>query len=451
MKIFNFNFFFKKRDFHNLRNLTPIKKIKKSKTSNKETLIEFIEKKKIINIEHSKLEKDDETINTNETNDITPKSTIKVKKLLMSNSARNYNLLDNNNSNNKDTDGRIRKRNFLIKDYSANDIFSGKIFRIDKNANNEIRKSTSKKDVFKNNIFGNTNNELITNKNKYLFKNLGKIKQNNKNNVKYLKTEENNNNEKILNKIIKQFREKRKNKYNENTIKNLENVIILENKRYKKCLEKEKEKRKIKQRVLKRHELFNNTLTKINDSTLTFGTKQLIINERIGADESIKLGIYSSWAREENGLEIECFKIGSNHLCFCGHFFKSHKKYIVTSFDTSCNICNCKGFEYIPQYPEETNEWKIALKKNFDYNDWKPLCKCYHSFIEHDSKNNFKCNVEKCLCKCFSSKFLCAICNRPWENHYMFYTTEAERNRMNLPIGYEYKPFTRDMYRQLFN
>jgi len=59
-------------------------------------------------------------------------------------------------------------------------------------------------------------------------------------------------------------------------------------------------------------------------------------------------------------------------------------------------------------------------------------------------------NLNKfCKCKKFSSKFLCGICEKNWEEHYMQYTTEDERIRLGMPIGAEFKPFTRKMYEEL--
>ena len=248
----------------------------------------------------------------------------------------------------------------------------------------------------------------------------------------------------LVNEAKKKYFEKRKKQIEEEEKRN---EII----KFKEGLIKDKEKRKKKYQVLHRHEKFNNTITKIkNNNCLTEGTKNLILIERIAGEESIQNGIYSSWVNiNEKDEEIECFKIGSKHYCFCSHSFNDHKKINKISNDTKCNLCSCKEFIFFPKLPEETNLYKEAYKKYFNYNNWKGKCLCGHSNEEHEVNNMKKCKVKLCKCKKFSSEFLCGICEKKWEEHYMQFTTEDERIRLGMPIGSEFKPFTRKMYEEL--
>ena len=51
---------------------------------------------------------------------------------------------------------------------------------------------------------------------------------------------------------------------------------------------------------------------------------------------------------------------------------------------------------------------------------------------------NFKLG---CGCRAFQSNFLCAACDKHWEQHETFFETERERKEKKLPYGDQYKPF----------
>lgn len=40
-----------------------------------------------------------------------------------------------------------------------------------------------------------------------------------------------------------------------------------------------------------------------------------------------------------------------------------------------------------------------------------------------------------CGCRMFNSDFLCAACNKHWEEHETFFETESERRAKKLPYG----------------
>ena len=440
------------------------KEPKKFFPQHKYTLSEIIELRK--NNPNSNIFKGDR-LNTIDTNDKTPEKINKPRRLISSISSNDFNKILNNNIKESKFKIKIeeegnenieknRKRCFLLKDFSSNDIFSGRIRKITKYIKpdkkniiieeNEFKKKKNEKNEM------NEKNEQY-NKFKQIYKNIESERLKNENLLEkeYILTEKETNpnllltleEKNLLNEVKKKYFEKRKKQIEEEE-------KINEIKKFKEGLLKDKEKRRIKQQILHRHEQYNNTITKIKDNnTLTEGTKNLIIIERIAAEESIQNGIYSSWINiNDNNEEIECFKIGSKHFCFCSHSFNDHKKINKISNDTKCNLCNCNEFIFFPTLPEETNLYTQAYKKNFNYHTWNGKCKCNHLKEEHDV-NSKKCKFKYCKCKHFQSDFLCGICEKKWEEHYMQYTTEDERIRLGMPIGCEFKPFTRKMYEQL--
>ncbi len=111
--------------------------------NHKHTLSEIIEfRKSNKNSNNFKID----GLNTIETNDKTPEKLTKSKKLITSNTSSNFkhlfdnkyinsksnlNTVEEDNNNNIISD-KSRKRSFLLKDFSSNDIFSGRIKKISK-------------------------------------------------------------------------------------------------------------------------------------------------------------------------------------------------------------------------------------------------------------------------------------------------------------------------------
>jgi hypothetical protein len=46
-----------------------------------------------------------------------------------------------------------------------------------------------------------------------------------------------------------------------------------------------------------------------------------------------------------------------------------------------------------------------------------------------------------CGCRKFDSNFLCAACDKHWEEHETFFDTEDERRAKKMPTGADYLPF----------
>jgi hypothetical protein len=43
--------------------------------------------------------------------------------------------------------------------------------------------------------------------------------------------------------------------------------------------------------------------------------------------------------------------------------------------------------------------------------------------------------LKGCGCRAFTSDFLCAACDKHWEEHETFFETEKERKEKKLPFG----------------
>ena len=116
----------------------------------------------------------------------------------------------------------------------------------------------------------------------------------------------------------------------------------------------------------------------VKNNRMTKGTQGMMDNERLHSQEAIESGIYVTWSTiSQGGKTVDCFRIGSNSMCICGHGFPCHDKILTKKkFSNKCNKCKCKAFKYIPVYPEEIGEYWIPFQKNFSYDTYKVKCKC---------------------------------------------------------------------------
>ena len=101
----------------------------------------------------------------------------------------------------------------------------------------------------------------------------------------------------------------------------------------------------------------------VKQNRLTKGTQGMMDNERLHAQEAIESGIYVTWSTQSRGGQtVDCFRCGSNSMCICGHGFPNHEKILnKKKFSNKCKNCGCKGFRYIPVYPEEIGEYWIPV------------------------------------------------------------------------------------------
>lgn len=190
----------------------------------------------------------------------------------------------------------------------------------------------------------------------------------------------------------------------------------------------------------------------VKQNRMTIGTQGMMDNERLHAQEAIESRIYVNWSCiSDGGRTVDCFRIGSNSMCICGHGFPCHDKILTKSkFSNKCNKCKCKGFKYIPVYPEEVGEYWIPFQKNFKYETYRAKCKCKHTWNEHDGSGYLNC--KKCGCGGFTSAFCCAVCNKFWQDHQMSYETEDERRLNGKPVREDFIPFNEmpEMYDALY-
>ncbi|XP_058876977.1 protein FAM221B-like isoform X2 [Acipenser ruthenus] len=98
--------------------------------------------------------------------------------------------------------------------------------------------------------------------------------------------------------------------------------------------------------------------------------------------------------------------------------------------------CKCKAFAFIPSRPEEAGEFWLKKRPGFDPAAWRAMCRCKHSHEEHDPTNSHACKKKGCRCQLFESSFVCASCDRHWEQHETFFDTEDSRKKSGLPYDY---------------
>ncbi|XP_030878048.1 protein FAM221B-like [Leptonychotes weddellii] len=144
-------------------------------------------------------------------------------------------------------------------------------------------------------------------------------------------------------------------------------------------------------------------------------------------------GLYIGW-RCPHYL-WDCFRIGDESKCFCGHLLKEHQ--IISDISVPCNVgqCRCLMFCFIPSRPEEVGEFWLKRRTTFDPKAWRAQCRCKHSHEDHAATGSHPCRVKGCCCNCFESNFLCAACDRRWEEHETFFETEETRRRGGRPHG----------------
>ncbi|XP_011379817.1 protein FAM221B isoform X4 [Pteropus medius] len=137
----------------------------------------------------------------------------------------------------------------------------------------------------------------------------------------------------------------------------------------------------------------------------------------------------------------DCFRIGDESKCFCGHLLREHQ--IISDISVPCNVgqCRCLMFCFIPSRPEEVGEFWLKRRATFDPKAWRAQCRCKHSHEDHAATRSHPCRVKGCCCNCFESNFLCAACDRRWEEHETFFETEETRRRGGRPHGADYVPF----------
>ncbi|XP_052031423.1 protein FAM221B [Apodemus sylvaticus] len=155
--------------------------------------------------------------------------------------------------------------------------------------------------------------------------------------------------------------------------------------------------------------------------------------EKNSALKAIQTGIYIGW-RCPHYL-WDCFRIGDESKCFCGHLLREHQ--IISDLSVPCGVsqCRCLMFCFIPSRPEEVGEFWLKKRATFDPKAWRAQCRCKHTHEEHAATGAHPCRHRGCFCSSFESNFLCAACDRRWEEHETFFETEETRRRGKRPYG----------------
>ncbi|XP_017448761.1 protein FAM221B isoform X2 [Rattus norvegicus] len=155
--------------------------------------------------------------------------------------------------------------------------------------------------------------------------------------------------------------------------------------------------------------------------------------EKNSSLKAIQTGIYIGW-RCPHYL-WDCFRIGDESKCFCGHLLKEHQ--IISDLSVPCSVsqCRCLMFCFIPSRPEEVGEFWLKKRATFDPKAWRAQCRCKHTHEEHAATGSHPCRHRGCYCNSFESNFLCAACDRRWEEHETFFETEETKRRGKRPYG----------------
>ncbi|XP_063149273.1 protein FAM221B [Candoia aspera] len=169
--------------------------------------------------------------------------------------------------------------------------------------------------------------------------------------------------------------------------------------------------------------------------------KELFHLEKEAALKSIQTGLYIGWRCPE--YLWDCFRVGDESRCFCGHLLKLHQVYVEKRATVPCTVadCRCQGFVFIPSCPEEVGEFWLRRRTGFDVAAWRAKCRCKHTHEDHMPIGARGCCVRGCSCVAFTSSFLCAACDRRWEEHETFFESEETRRKGGRPCGEAYLPF----------
>ena len=170
--------------------------------------------------------------------------------------------------------------------------------------------------------------------------------------------------------------------------------------------------------------------------------KKLFDPEREAALQAIETGLYIGWRCWGN--DFDCIRVNTNSKCFCGHLLAEH-----ASFDerrrknSECRAtgCACKQYAFIPSRPEDIGEWWLQKRPGYDVSSWRAKCRCKHTHEQHHPNGSRKCKIKNCACFAFDSSFLCAACDKHWEEHETQFDDINSRREKGLPYGEEYLPF----------
>mmetsp|Transcript_14551 Transcript_14551/g.39856 ORF Transcript_14551/g.39856 Transcript_14551/m.39856 type:complete len:477 (-) Transcript_14551:183-1613(-) len=134
------------------------------------------------------------------------------------------------------------------------------------------------------------------------------------------------------------------------------------------------------------------------------------------AAEAAKNRLFVTWTSLPTGMD--CYNIGPDSRCFCGHSYKAHAWYNTESKRVHCRCggCRCAGFDYIP-----------------GHGSWWIKCECKHAHDEHRHEGLMgACKKARCGCDAFYAPFSCA-CGAVWEQHATVIQNARERRATGKP------------------
>ncbi|XP_062456497.1 protein FAM221B [Rhea pennata] len=167
--------------------------------------------------------------------------------------------------------------------------------------------------------------------------------------------------------------------------------------------------------------------------------EELFHLEKEAALKALRTGLYVSWRCPE--YLWDCFRVGDHSKCFCGHLLSEHQAYVGVSVPCAVGRCECQRFTFIPSRPEDVGQFWLRRRVPTDRLAWCAGCHCKHSHEKHAPSAGRPCRVAGCLCKGFESTFLCAACDRRWEEHETFFETTEARKEGGRPYGEKYLVF----------
>ncbi|XP_030423860.1 protein FAM221B [Gopherus evgoodei] len=161
--------------------------------------------------------------------------------------------------------------------------------------------------------------------------------------------------------------------------------------------------------------------------------QELFHLEREAALQAMQTGLYIGWRCPE--YLWDCFCVGDLSKCFCGHLLREHQVYTRARVPCTVPSCKCQSFIFIPSRPEDVGEFWLRKRVGFDPSTWRATCRCKHSHEEHAPSASRTCRAAGCWCVSFESNFLCAACDRRWEEHETFFETAETRRKGGRPYG----------------
>lgn len=114
--------------------------------------------------------------------------------------------------------------------------------------------------------------------------------------------------------------------------------------------------------------------------------------ENLAASESIESGLYITWipqnTRDIINVEMreryehhhsQCCRVAMEAPCLCGHSLADHKpvnpksKGFIIPPKCAKKGCHCFRYNYAPTRPEETGQWWLPRRKDFDLKSWRKV------------------------------------------------------------------------------